>query len=42
MTAPMHDILQDNYTRWPGRELGDDIAPQFIGGKFLEIDEYDL
>lgn len=42
LTGPIHDILQDNYTKWPGRELADNDPPQFIGGKFLEIDEYDL
>lgn len=42
LTGPIHDILQDNYTRWPGRELEDNDPPQFVGGKFLEIDEYQL
>ncbi|HZK18073.1 MAG TPA: uroporphyrinogen decarboxylase family protein [Clostridia bacterium] len=40
ITGPTHDILQDNYSKWPGRELDDNAAPQFRGGKFLEIDEY--
>ncbi len=42
ITGPMHDILQDKYTRWPGREIDENAPPQFVGGKFLEIDEYDL
>ncbi len=42
ITGPIHSILQDKYTKWPGSELDDNAAPQFIGGKFLEIDEYQL
>ncbi len=40
VTGPIHDTLQDKYTKWPGRELDDNAAPQFRGGKFLETDEY--
>lgn len=41
MTGQLHQILQDNFTKWPGIELAEDVPPQFIGGKFLEADEYD-
>ncbi|RLE74708.1 MAG: hypothetical protein DRJ44_07050 [Thermoprotei archaeon] len=40
ITGPMHDILQDRYTRWPGRELSPNAHPQFLGGTFMEVDEY--
>lgn len=38
--GPYHDILRDRYTRWPGRELGPDTHPQFIGGEFMKPEEY--
>jgi len=41
MTGPMHDILQDRYTRFPGRELSVDSSPQFWGGTFMEVNEYE-
>lgn len=41
LTGPMHDILQDRYTRWPGRETSENTFPQFLGGKFMEPEEYD-
>lgn len=42
LTGPMHDILRDRYTRWPGRELSPETGSfQFIGGEFLKQDEYD-
>lgn len=40
LTGPMHDILKDKYTRWPGRELPENAEPQFLGGKFMEANEY--
>ncbi|MEM2432731.1 MAG: uroporphyrinogen decarboxylase family protein [Candidatus Bathyarchaeia archaeon] len=40
LTGPMHDILRDRYTKWPGRELPENSEPQFIGGKFMEAEEY--
>uniref|UniRef100_A0A7C2VDT6 Uroporphyrinogen decarboxylase (URO-D) domain-containing protein n=1 Tax=Ignisphaera aggregans TaxID=334771 RepID=A0A7C2VDT6_9CREN len=41
ITGPIHDILKDRYTRWPGREIPHDNVPfQFIGGKFMEVEEY--
>lgn len=42
MTGQLHQIVQDTFTKWPGIELEEDVTPQFIGGKFLEADEYDL
>ncbi|MEM1539506.1 MAG: uroporphyrinogen decarboxylase family protein [Candidatus Bathyarchaeia archaeon] len=42
LTGPMHDILRDKYTRWPGRELSPNAGSfQFIGGEFLKPEEYD-
>ncbi|MDW8022794.1 MAG: uroporphyrinogen decarboxylase family protein [Nitrososphaerota archaeon] len=42
LTGRMHDILQDTYTGWPGRELpANSGSYQFIGGEFLKQDEYD-
>ena len=42
LTGKMHDILQDTYTCWPGRELSANSGSyQFIGGEFLRQDEYD-
>jgi len=42
LTGPMHDIIRDKYTRWPGRELSPNAGSfQFIGGEFLKAEEYD-
>ena len=41
ITGPMHDVLDDKYYRYPGNEIGVDSTPQFIGGSFMEVDEYD-
>jgi hypothetical protein len=41
VNGPMHDILRDKYTRFPGRELSPDALMQFYGGKFMEVEEYD-
>ncbi|HPT63881.1 MAG TPA: uroporphyrinogen decarboxylase family protein [Candidatus Atribacteria bacterium] len=41
MTGRTHDILGDKCTRYPGRELEENCSPQFIGGTFMEVDEYD-
>ncbi|TYP56637.1 uroporphyrinogen decarboxylase family protein [Thermosediminibacter litoriperuensis] len=41
ITGPMHDVLGDKYYRYPGREIAEDASPQFIGGTFMEADEYD-
>jgi len=38
--GPVHDVLQDKWTKWPGRELGVDYHPQFIGGEFMKPEEY--
>jgi len=41
LTGPMHDVLGDKYTRWPGRELSEDIGSlQFIGGEYMKPEEY--
>jgi len=41
ITGPMHDALGDKYYRFPGRETAENATPQFLGGKFMEADEYD-
>lgn len=42
LTGRMHDVLQDTYTGWPGRELPVNSGSyQFIGGEFIKQDEYD-
>ena len=41
ITGPMHDVLGDKYYRYPGREIDENATPQFIGGTFMEPDEYD-
>ncbi len=41
ITGPLHDILGDRYTRFPGRETDINTPPQFIGGTFIEAEEYD-
>ncbi len=40
LTGPMHDIVKDKYTRWPGRELPEHLPFQFIGGEYVEPEEY--
>jgi len=40
ISGPMHDALGDKYYRFPGREIDEDATPQFIGGTFMEPDEY--
>lgn len=40
ITGPIHDVLGDKYYRFPGREIGEDSTPQFVGGTFMEADEY--
>ena len=40
ITGPMHDILRDRWTRWPGRELPEHLPFQFIGGEYMKPEEY--
>jgi len=40
ITGPLHTILRDRYTRWPGIELDINAEPQFRGGEFMKADEY--
>jgi len=40
IARPFHDILRDKYTRWPGKELPPNAPAQFIGGKFMDAEEY--
>ncbi|HHV83357.1 MULTISPECIES: uroporphyrinogen decarboxylase family protein [Tepidanaerobacter] len=41
MSGRTHDILGDKCTRYPGRELAENCSPQFIGGTFMQPEEYD-
>ncbi|GLI19903.1 hypothetical protein TSYNTROOL_16180 [Tepidanaerobacter syntrophicus] len=41
ITGPMHDVLGDKYYRFPGREIDENCSPQFIGGTFMQPNEYD-
>ena len=41
ITGPIHDILGDKYTRFPGRETDKTAPAQFVGGTFMEPEEYD-
>ncbi|WP_422448852.1 uroporphyrinogen decarboxylase family protein [Thermoanaerobacterium sp. DL9XJH110] len=41
VTGPMHDVLGDKYYRYPGRETNENATPQFVGGTYMEPDEYD-
>ncbi|MEM1527015.1 MAG: uroporphyrinogen decarboxylase family protein [Ignisphaera sp.] len=40
LTNNAHRILRDKFTKWPGVELPPDAHPQYIGGKFMEVEEY--
>lgn len=42
-SGPVHDILQDKYSKWPGRELSQDSHFQFTiprGEEFMSVEEY--
>ncbi|HZK00238.1 MAG TPA: uroporphyrinogen decarboxylase family protein, partial [Tissierellaceae bacterium] len=41
LTGPMHDILGVRAFRYPGNEIGENATPQYLGGTFMEADEYD-
>lgn len=41
INGPMNDILKMKFARFPGRELDENSSRQFIGGKNMEIEEYD-
>jgi len=40
LTGPVHDILKDKWSQWPGREIKEDFHPQFRGGEFMKPEEY--
>lgn len=40
LSGPMHDVLKDKYTRWPGRELPANFPFQFLGGEYMKPEEY--
>ncbi|MEM1878262.1 MAG: uroporphyrinogen decarboxylase family protein [Desulfurococcaceae archaeon] len=40
ISGPLHDVLRDKWSKWPGRELGEHLHPQFVGGTFMEPNEY--
>jgi hypothetical protein len=41
VSGPMHKTLGDKYYRFPGMETDENASPQFLGGTFMEPDEYD-
>jgi len=41
MYGTIHDLLGDICTRYPGREIEENCSPQFIGGTFMQPEEYD-
>ncbi len=41
VNGPVHDILGVKYARFPGRELAEDAAFQFIGEEYMRGNEYD-
>jgi len=41
ISGPMHDVLGDKFYRYPGNEIDVNATPQFVGGTFMEADEYD-
>jgi hypothetical protein len=41
LTGQIHKVLNDKYLKFPGNEIGENSTPQFIGGSFMEADEYD-
>jgi len=42
MYGTVHDLLGDVCTRYPGREIGENCSPQFVGGTFMKPEEYEL
>lgn len=40
-SGAMHAIIGDKVTRYPGMEIDENASPQFVGGTFMEPDEYD-
>lgn len=40
LSGPMHNLLKDRYTRWPGVELPSHLPFQFLGGEYMKPDEY--
>jgi hypothetical protein len=36
------EILQSNYTRWPGYNLPENVATQIVEHEYMKADEYDL
>ncbi len=43
ISGPIHKALGPNgYFKFPGNEISDNSAPQFLGGTFMEPEEYDL
>ncbi|HZK25737.1 MAG TPA: uroporphyrinogen decarboxylase family protein [Oscillospiraceae bacterium] len=39
--GPTNDVLGVRYGRFPGRELGENSSPQFIGTDYMQPEEYD-
>jgi len=41
INGPLHDIIGEKFNKFPGRELDVNATPQFLGGTFMELEEYD-
>jgi len=39
--GPLHDIIGEKFNKFPGREIHENATGQFLGGTFMEPDEYD-
>jgi len=37
----MHDIIGEKFNKFPGREISENATAQFLGGTFMEAEEYD-
>ncbi len=41
INGPLHDIIREKFNKFPGRELDVNATPQFLGGTFMKVEEYD-
>src|SRR5690606_17981490 len=41
INGPLHDIIREKFNKFPGRELDLNATPQFLGGTFMKVEEYD-
>jgi len=41
ISGPLHDIIGEKFNKFPGREVDVNATAQFLGGSFMEAEEYD-